>query len=170
MPATDAVTGKATYFSKYDIIRDNYKIIEDIDHRHLNYQASIDLATQLETKEKALIFAPEDVKLSTQTVNPMKMQKASELRFASSDAFLYSCYYFIFDNICQTYLRPLITRLQRVLSAVYALGFCLTRAVSLSPSVSMRIVSPSLTSSARISFADNVSTCFCKKRFNGLAP
>ena len=33
MPATDAVTGKATYFSKYDIIRDNYKIIEDIDHR-----------------------------------------------------------------------------------------------------------------------------------------
>ena len=51
MPATDAVTGKATYFSKYDIIRDNYKTIEDIDHRHLNYQASIDLATQLELKE-----------------------------------------------------------------------------------------------------------------------
>lgn len=66
MPATDAVTGKATYFSKYDIIRDNYKTIEDIDHRHLNYQASIDLATQLETKEKALIFTLEDVKLSTQ--------------------------------------------------------------------------------------------------------
>ena len=37
MPATDAVTGKATYFSKYDIIRDNYKTIEDIAHRHLNY-------------------------------------------------------------------------------------------------------------------------------------
>jgi len=35
--------------------------------------------------------------------------------------------------------------------------------------MNIRMVSPSLTSSARISFADNVSTCFCKKRFRGLA-
>ena len=45
-----------------------------------------------------------------------------------------------------------------------------TRAVRWSPSTSIRIVSPSLTSSARISFADSVSTCFCKKRLSGLAP
>ena len=37
-----------------------------------------------------------------------------------------------------------------------------TRAVRWSPSTSIRIVSPSLTSSARISFAESVSTCFCK--------
>ena len=132
MPATDAVTGKATYFSKYDIVRDNYrtimatcalpgfcrpvsvnnhfyydggvadsipvqhaldhgcekivvilsnprdfvkqpeayrpvykrmlhkypKTIESIDNRHVNYQASIDLANKLEKKGSAFIFAP----------------------------------------------------------------------------------------------------------------
>ena len=45
-----------------------------------------------------------------------------------------------------------------------------TLAVS-SPSVrSIRMVSPSLTFSARINFAANVSTYFCRKRFSGLAP
>lgn len=154
MPATDAVTGKATYFSKYDIIRDNYKTImatcalpgfcrpvqvnhhfyydggvadsipvqyavkhgcdrlviilsnprdfvkqpehyrlvykcmlhkypktiEAIDHRHLNYQASIDLATQLELKEKALIFAPSrHLNLGTFSKDPALEQQLYDL-------------------------------------------------------------------------------------------
>lgn len=132
MPATDALTGKAAYFSKFDIVRDDYrtimatcalpafcrpvnvnghfyydggvadsipvhhalehgcdkvviilsnprdfvkqpeahrpiykrmlrrypKTIEGIDHRHINYQASIDLSNQLEKEGRALIFAP----------------------------------------------------------------------------------------------------------------
>lgn len=132
MPATDAVTGTATYFSKYDIVRDDYrtlmatcalpgfcrpvqvnhhyyydggvadsipvqhalddgcdklvvilsnprdfvkqpeahrpiykrmlhkypKTIEGIDHRHINYQASIDLTAKLEKEGKAFVFAP----------------------------------------------------------------------------------------------------------------
>lgn len=154
MPATDAVTGKSTYFSKYDIIRDNYKTImatcalpgfcrpvqvnhhfyydggvadsipvqyalkhgcdrlviilsnprdfvkqpehyrlvykcmlhkypktiEAIDHRHLNYQASIDLATQLELKEKALIFAPSrHLNLGTFSKDPALEQQLYDL-------------------------------------------------------------------------------------------
>ena len=132
MPATDALTGKAAYFSKFDIVRDDYrtimatcalpafcrpvnvnghfyydggvadsipvhhalehgcdkvviilsnprdfvkqpeahrpiykrmlrrypKTIEGIDHRHINYQASIDLSNRLEKEGRALIFAP----------------------------------------------------------------------------------------------------------------
>lgn len=132
MPATDALTGKAAYFSKFDIVRDDYrtimatcalpafcrpvnvnghfyydggvadsipvhhalehgcdkvviilsnprdfvkqpeahrpiykrmlrkypKTIEGIDHRHINYQASIDLSDRLEKEGRALIFAP----------------------------------------------------------------------------------------------------------------
>lgn len=154
MPATDAVTGKATYFSKYDIIRDNYKTImaacalpgfcrpvqvnhhfyydggvadsipvqfavdhgcdrlviilsnprdfvkqpehyrpvykrmlhkypktiEGIDHRHLNYQASIDLATQLEAKETAFIFAPSrHLNLGTFSKDPALEQQLYDL-------------------------------------------------------------------------------------------
>ena len=132
MPATDAVSGKAVYFSKYDIVRDDYKtimatcalpgfcrpvcinshyyydggvadsipvvhalddgceklviilsnprdfikqpeahrpiykhmlhkypkMIEGIDHRHINYQSSLNLAYQLEKEGKAFVFAP----------------------------------------------------------------------------------------------------------------
>ena len=129
---SDALTGKAAYFSKFDIVRDDYrtimatcalpafcrpvnvnghfyydggvadsipvhhalehgcdkvviilsnprdfvkqpeahrpiykrmlrrypKTIEGIDHRHINYQASIDLSNRLEKEGRALIFAP----------------------------------------------------------------------------------------------------------------
>ncbi len=34
------------------------KTIEGIDHRHINYQASIDLSNRLEKEGRALIFAP----------------------------------------------------------------------------------------------------------------
>lgn len=34
------------------------KTIEGIDHRHINYQASIDLTAKLEKEGKAFVFAP----------------------------------------------------------------------------------------------------------------
>ena len=40
------------------MLRKYPKTIEGIDHRHINYQASIDLSNQLEKEGRALIFAP----------------------------------------------------------------------------------------------------------------
>ena len=68
------------------------------------------------------------------------------------------------DNICSNCISYYV-RLEPFQAVA---GFAL--AVS-SPSVrSIRMVSPSLTLSARINFAANVSTYFCRKRFSGLAP
>ena len=154
MPATDAVTGKATYFSKYDIVRDDYRTImascalpgfchpvlvnhhyyydggvadsipvqhaldhgcdrivvilsnprdfikqpeshrpiykrmlhkypntiDSIDHRHIHYQASIDLIHQLETYGKAFVFAPSrHLKPGTFSKNPALEQQLYDL-------------------------------------------------------------------------------------------
>ena len=48
--------------------------------------------------------------------------------------------------------------------------FCTADALSCPSFTSMRIVSPALTPSARISFAASVSTCFCRYLLSGLAP
>lgn len=48
--------------------------------------------------------------------------------------------------------------------------YCTADALSLPSFTSMRMVSPALTPSARISFAASVSTCFCRYLLSGLAP
>ena len=65
---------------------------------------------------------------------------------------------------------PIIEDLKKQVEYVRVRLFYFTLAFNFSPSVSINMVSPSPTSSARINLAESVSTCFCKNRFNGLAP
>ena len=62
------------------MLRKYPKTVEGIDHRHLNYQASIDLAAQLEKKGDALIFAPSrHLKLGTFSKDPVLEQQLYDL-------------------------------------------------------------------------------------------